>query len=62
MANNLLGLAPGPLLTGWIADHSSLQTAMQFVPVVGQLAAAAYFIGAKSCEEDRHRLQGSELR
>ncbi len=58
LANNLLGLAPGPLLTGWVADLSSLQTALQLVPLVGVLAAAAYTIGARSYLSDRVRLHG----
>jgi fucose permease len=61
LANNLLGLAPGPLLTGWVADLSSLQTALQLVPLVGILAAAAYIIGARSYLSDRVRLHGPAL-
>jgi MFS family permease len=62
LINNLLGLAPGPFLIGWIADHTSLQTAMKFVPLVGMLSAALYFIGAKTYEEDRRRVHGEPSR
>jgi MFS family permease len=59
LANNLLGLAPGPLLTGWVADYASLQTALQLVPLTGVLAAVAYSVGARSYVADRARLHGS---
>ncbi len=58
LINNLIGLAPGPFIIGLIADHSSLQTAMKFVPVAGLLSAALYFIGSKSYEADRRRVHG----
>ena len=46
LANNLLGLAAGPLLTGVLADALGLAQAFQLVPLVG-LAAAAVFYFAK---------------
>jgi MFS family permease len=46
LANNLLGLAAGPLLTGVLADALGLAHAFQLVPLVG-LAAAAVFYFAK---------------
>ncbi|GAB3369498.1 MFS transporter [Lysobacter rhizosphaerae] len=46
LANNLLGLAAGPLLTGVLADALGLAGAFQLVPLVG-LAAAAVFYFAK---------------
>jgi MFS family permease len=42
LANNFLGLAPGPYLTGVLADRLGLAVAFQLVPLVS-LAAAAVF-------------------
>jgi hypothetical protein len=47
LANNLLGLAPGPVITGFIADHSSLSDALRLAPVLG-LAASLVFWAARS--------------
>ncbi|WP_437775214.1 hypothetical protein [Sorangium sp. So ce1097] len=42
LANNLLGLAPGPAVTGVLADRLGLLGALQVVPL-GALAAALAF-------------------
>jgi dipeptide/tripeptide permease len=42
LVNNLLGLAPGPYLTGVLADRLGLDVAFRLVPLVS-LAAAAVF-------------------
>lgn len=47
LANNLLGLAPGPFLTGALADRMSLVGALQIVPFMS-LAALAVFLFAHS--------------
>lgn len=46
LANNLLGLATGPLLTGKVSDLIGLDHAFQLVPLVS-IAAAAVFLYAK---------------
>jgi MFS family permease len=43
LANNLLGLAPGPFFTGVLADRFGLARAFQVVPLVS-LAAAGMFL------------------
>lgn len=43
LANNFLGLAPGPYLTGVLADRLGLATAFQLVPLVSILAAAVFW-------------------
>lgn len=53
LANNLLGLAPGPFITGVIADSAGLDVAMRVVPVSSVLAATFYFLGAKHYLRDR---------
>lgn len=44
----LLGLAPAPFVTGVLADHYGLATAMQIVPCMSLVAAVVYFFGARS--------------
>jgi MFS family permease len=47
LANNLLGLAAGPLVTGILADKFGLVGAMKIVPVVAVGALIALLIGRK---------------
>lgn len=54
LANNLLGLAPGPIVVGLLADACDLGTALQFVPLAG-LASAFVFACAR--HRYRHDLQ-----
>jgi predicted MFS family arabinose efflux permease len=56
LVNNLLGLAPGPIVTGLLADHSSLATALQMVPFSGLFAAAAFWFSRKYYDRDHDRL------
>ena len=51
--NNLLGLAPGPLLVGLLSDATSLKTAMTVIPVAGAFAALCFVLAAHSYEADR---------
>lgn len=48
----LLGMAPGPFVTGLLGDKFGLQTAMQIVPVMSLLAAVLYFLAARSYAAD----------
>jgi predicted MFS family arabinose efflux permease len=52
LANNLIGLAPGPVITGAIADHSSLAFALRIVPVFA-LAACATFLVARNADSHK---------
>lgn len=45
LANNLLGLAPGPFITGILADRIGLLAAMQLIPLVALSASAAFAVG-----------------
>ena len=47
LANNIFGLAPGPFITGALADAFSLQTAMALAPLVGLGSAAAYWMASR---------------
>lgn len=44
LANNLIGLAPGPIVTGWMADSYGLLIAFQMLPAVGLLAAGVFIV------------------
>jgi MFS family permease len=46
LANNFLGLAPGPIVTGWLADQSSLLGAFHWLPVAS-IASALVMLAAR---------------
>ena len=48
LANNLIGLAPGPIITGWLADKVSLHVAFQMLPIMGLCAAASFALARQS--------------
>jgi hypothetical protein len=52
LANNLLGMAPGPIVTGALADALGLDRALQLVPFVCLAAGAAFFCGRRHYERD----------
>ncbi|MGW0814557.1 MFS transporter [Streptomyces viridiviolaceus] len=56
LAQSLLGLAPGPAVTGALADRLGLLGALQFVPLVAVAATGAFLIGRQRYESDLHRL------
>ncbi|MCP1652382.1 MFS transporter [Pseudomonas nitroreducens] len=60
LANNLLGLAPGPLLTGVLADHLGLDRAFQLVPLLSILAALVFLYARRHYHRDMRRLRGEE--
>ncbi|MEU0396863.1 MFS transporter [Streptomyces sp. NPDC006208] len=56
LAQSLLGLAPGPAVTGMLADRFGLLGALQLVPLVAIAATAALLIGRSRYEHDLRRL------
>ncbi|MEY9964258.1 MFS family permease [Streptacidiphilus sp. MAP12-16] len=58
LANSLLGLAPGPAVTGLIADRTGLLGALQLVPLVAILATACFLLGRSRYATDLNRLRG----
>lgn len=56
LANNLLGLAPGPVVTGALADAFGLPTALQLVPLVSIAAALVLAYGRRSYQHDLQRV------
>jgi MFS family permease len=55
LANNFLGLAPGPILTGRIADSLGLDAALSFLPLASLAAAAVLLLGRLSYPSDLAR-------
>ena len=45
LANNFLGLAPGPIVIGWLADQQGLIAALRWLPFAS-IAAALVFLSA----------------
>jgi Arabinose efflux permease len=56
LANNLLGLAAGPIVTGMLADAFGLPMALQLVPLVSLAAAGIFVIARSSYERDLQQL------
>lgn len=52
LANNLLGLAPGPIVTGMIADRIGLIGALQVIPIAALIATLAFVIGKRHYPDD----------
>ncbi|WTQ95906.1 MFS transporter (plasmid) [Streptomyces sp. NBC_00147] len=57
LANNVLGLAPGPAVTGMLADRMGLIGALQVIPLVAVGAATAFAVGKLFYERDLRRLE-----
>ncbi len=55
LAQNLVGLAVGPLLAGWLSDRHGLDVALSIVPLASVLAAVAFAAGARTYVDDRAR-------
>ncbi|MBT8769514.1 MFS transporter [Metapseudomonas boanensis] len=56
LANNLLGLAPGPFVTGALADRFGLDTAFQLMPLASLAAAVVFFYAKRHYHSDIERL------
>ncbi|WP_176517021.1 MFS transporter [Pseudomonas faucium] len=55
LANNLLGLASGPLITGKVSDHIGLAAAMQLVPLISLVSAAVLLYARRHYHNDMVR-------
>ncbi|GGX76179.1 hypothetical protein [Streptomyces anandii] len=58
LANSLLGLAPGPAVTGALADRFGLLGALCIVPLVAVAATLVFLVGRHWYERDLLRLAG----
>ncbi|HWU20959.1 MAG TPA: MFS transporter [Nocardioides sp.] len=56
LANNLLGLAAGPIVTGILADHLGLTGAMRLVPWISVAAIVALVIGRQTYASSLRRV------
>jgi MFS family permease len=52
LANNAFGLAPGPIVTGWLADRIGLLGALQWLPVASLCAAVVFLAAARRSEAE----------
>ena len=48
LANNFLGLAPGPIVTGWLADQLGLLGALRWLPLASIAGALMFFVARQS--------------
>ena len=55
LAISLLGMAPGPFITGLIADASDLQTAMMVMPIASLLAGMCFLSVRRHYQHDTRR-------
>jgi len=56
IATNLLGMAPGPFVTGLLADRIGLASALQLLPLAGIAAALALLVGVRNYRNDLERV------
>ncbi|MNH40456.1 hypothetical protein D3C79_1017800 [compost metagenome] len=56
LANNLLGQAPGPYVTGLLADAFGLDRAFQLIPLIGIAAALVFCYGKRHYQRDIQKL------
>jgi len=54
LANNLIGLAPGPFVTGMLADAAGLDVAMRVIPAASIFAAAFFLYAARRYDQGDH--------
>ncbi|MEU2129880.1 MFS transporter [Streptomyces sp. NPDC018352] len=62
LANSLLGLAPGPAVTGMLADRMGLHAALQVIPLVSLVAGLAFALGRRHYEKGLVSLSAWTLR
>lgn len=57
LCNNLLGLAPGPVIIGHLADQIGLARALQVAPLAALAAAGAFLLSARFYDHDAARVR-----
>jgi MFS family permease len=57
LANNLIGLAPGPFVVGMLSDFFGLKLALTLAPVLALVAAVFFVLASRSYETDAARNQ-----
>jgi MFS family permease len=61
LANNLIGLAPGPFIVGMLSDLFGLKLALTLAPVLALAAAVFFVLASRSYEADTARNQARSL-
>lgn len=59
LANNLLGLAPGPIIVGVLSDAFGLKSALTVAPALAMAAAIFFVLASRSYESDAARIRNS---
>jgi MFS family permease len=57
LASNLLGMAPGPFLTGMLADHVGLLGALKWMTLAGAAAVVVFVVGYRNYDRDLQRVR-----
>ena len=52
LANNAFGLAPGPIVTGWLADRIGLLGALQLLPAASLAAALTFYLASRGTQTE----------
>ena len=55
LAFNLLGMAPGPIVTGALADRFGLNVAFEWIPLISAAAALVFVIARRNYPKDLQR-------
>lgn len=61
LANNLLGLAPGPFMTGKISDSIGLQTSFQLISLMSVAAAIVFCYARHTYLNDMEKVESTEI-
>jgi predicted MFS family arabinose efflux permease len=59
LANNLIGLAPGPLIVGMLSDRLGLKLALTLTPLLALVSAVFFVLVSRSYEADAARQRAS---
>jgi MFS family permease len=57
LANNLIGLAPGPLIVGVLSDVFGLKLALSLAPAMALAAAVSFVLVSRCYEADAVRIR-----
>jgi MFS family permease len=60
LANSLLGMAPGPFVTGLVADRIGLHSALQILPCVGLVSMLTFALGKRHYAGDLERARRAQ--
>jgi MFS family permease len=57
LLNNLIGLAPGPFVTGLLSDRYGLDFALQWIPLASAISALSLYLAYRNYDADALRKQ-----